>query len=617
MNDGAEPVRLGPFKTLLGANWIAPHSVLGATAQGSFAPGRWRAIPDLLGPLLPAGLPDIPFPPIPDGIATAVEVLARYLLAIVDHPPPALVRTAAGRAALHVAAIPLGSAALAAAAVGNAARLLDQAAVDREPDAQWSALARDRLAQFRREAEEWLPYTRRFLVRAAEARGIPWQTVRGVPQLFLFGEGRHGRRFNATSTWRTGVIGATIAANKRHGHAILRDGGLPVARQEPVQSIADVHTAAAAFGLPMVLKPIALRHGQGVRIIYHEREIEAAWTTASGFAQPVVAESYIPGDEHRVLVVTGEVVAVVMRLPAMVTGDGRSSIRQLIEQLNADPLRGSETEGFTRPRFVIDEQGASYLAAAGRSYDSVPADGEAVQIHPLPVRRVGSPGRVDVTHRLHPDNRDMALRAVAAFGLDLAGIDLRMPDIARSWREVGAGICEVNPQPNLQLHYGIGSDLDVAGILLDRCYPPAERGPMRHVLLVSDDDLSAHLAAAAAALRRRFGWRVGTVGREGVDLDGWTPGRAARSLPDAHGLVVSDPTLDAAVYAVPPGVLAGSGLGARRLDAAFFGTGPEPAMGLARAVAEGLGLPCLPLPAHPEATAAAVIDRLERAVAGS
>jgi len=221
-----------------------------------------------------------------------------------------------------------------------------------------------------------------------------------------------------------------------------------------------------------------------------------------------------------------------------------------------------------------------------------------------------------VTHLIHPDNRAMAAAAVAAFDLDIAGIDLRMPDISRSWREVGAGICEVNPQPNLAVHYGFPSPIDVAGIVVDRTYPPSDRGLFRHILLVGEQDLDAHAAAVAAAMRGRFGWRVATATPAGIDLDGWTPGEPAANLPEAYGLIVEDREMEAAVYAASPDAVAAGGIGTRRLDLALAVV--DRPMGVWRAVdaaVRAAGTRLRRLPDDPAESARRVVSLLERQIA--
>ena len=59
---------------------------------------------------------------------------------------------------------------------------------------------------------------------------------------------------------------------------------------------------------------------------------------------------------------------------------------------------------------------------------------------------------IDLTDQIHPDNRDMAVRAAKAIGLDVVGIDLITADITEGFRKVGGGICEVNAAPGFRMH---------------------------------------------------------------------------------------------------------------------------------------------------------------------
>ncbi|BBK39062.1 hypothetical protein STAQ_41400 [Allostella sp. ATCC 35155] len=601
---------------LHGANWMAPRSVFAVRVGGRYAPSDWPAVRDLMARILPPGLEPGQLDATPETLAGAVEALAGLMLAWCGHPAEPVVRTELGATAPDRAIVALGNPEMTSAACVFAVRVLARAVGMPPADTAWIEQATETLLRARADGDLWLKSSRKFIARAAEASGIPWRSLTPATHVLVLGEGRYSRRYDATATWRTSILACSVAGNKRSGNLTLRRAGLPAPLQVRVDSAADVAAALPRLGLPLVLKPLALREMQGMRIVYHADDIEAAFAHSASLEQPVVAETYIPGNEYRVLVLEGEVIAACLRLPVTVTGDGRSTILELVARENLDPRRGDITRGFGLAPIRIEALAERYLAECGRSPSDVPAAGEAVQVHPLPMMRFGGGGRADVTHLIHPENRAMAVAAVAAFDLDIAGIDLRMPDISRSWREVGAGICEVNPQPNLAVHYGFPSPVDVAGIVLDRTYPPSERGLFRHILLVGQGDLGPHVAAIAAAMRSRFGWRVATATPTGIDLDGWTPGERVANLPDAYGLVVEDREMEAAVYAAAPDAVAAAGIGTRRLDLAMAMV--DRPTGVWRAVdaavrAAGTGL--RRLPDDPAQSARRAIAILERQIA--
>ena len=93
-----------------------------------------------------------------------------------------------------------------------------------------------------------------------------------------------------------------------------------------------------------------------------------------------------------------------------------------------------------------------------------------------------------MTDVIHPDNREMAERAVRAIGLDVGGVDFLSKDITESYRTIGGGICEVNAAPGFRMHVAPseGKGRDVAAPVVDMLFPPghrrarADRGDHRH-----------------------------------------------------------------------------------------------------------------------------------------
>ncbi|BBK31567.1 D-alanine-D-alanine ligase-like ATP-grasp enzyme [Stella humosa] len=595
--------------SLSGANRLATRSVVVAKVAGSYDAGLWRATLELGRRVRAEAFPDDPGEAAPTILRDAVERLCDRLCVFMELPRPALVRTPMGDASRDTVLLPgpqihvigvlrLAIEMLATAAAGPSS----EDAVDR---------LRDRLLEHRRLALIVFRGSRGPLVKAAIRRNMPWRFLSFADHLLQFGEGRRARRLAASGSTETREVALSLASDKRTGSTVLRRAGLPVARQAEVASPGDVMRLAAEVGYPLVIKPYALRRQTGIRFVYRPEQIEAELKAAASHGVGVVAESFLPGPEHRVLVLDGRVIGAFERPAPQVVGDGRSTIAQLAAVLNGAG-RGERHQGFALHPVLIDEQSHAFLESRGWSVDSVPPPGAVVETHPLPFVGFGGGARLDSTERIHPDNHALAARALAALDLDLGGIDLRIPDISLSWREVGAGICEVNPRPDLGAHYLPGLDRDVAGIVLDRRGPPDGHGRMPHILVVGDGDLAERARAIAEALHRAFGWKVGLATGDGVWLghvvlpaDRWA-GLATATL------FVEDPTLDAAVLAIRRDLLFAEGAGTEHPDLVL--TEPEvpgsasPVMGFLRAA----GARILPLPATAAAAADLAVAGLRR-----
>ena len=121
-----------------------------------------------------------------------------------------------------------------------------------------------------------------------------------------------------------------------------------------------------------------------------------------------------------------------------VVGDGISSVRRLVDELNADPRRANRRTSEMK-KLEFDEEAIEHLAEQGINGDTVPAKGQIVRLRGAANMARGGIA-VPVMDRTHPDNRRLSELAAEALRVDLAGIDLIISDITRSWREVGAGI---------------------------------------------------------------------------------------------------------------------------------------------------------------------------------
>jgi len=450
----------------------------------------------------------------------------------------------------------------------EASRLALDLIHDLLPDALKPANAPPADWDFAAQRDEFIRYAQRrafgpstaSLVKAAEARGIPWIRLNRA-SLVQFGHGRYQQRIQATTTGRTGNIAVELAGDKEETNNILRDLGLPVPRQALVYSAREALRAAENIGYPVVVKPLAGNHGRGVSInLRSADEIEVAFEKAREHGRSVIVESFLEGYDHRLLVVNGKLVAAAKRMPGHVVGDGEHSIEELVDIVNADPRRGVGHEKVLT-RLEFDHQADRLLQKLGYDRKTVPAKGEVVYLRSTANLSTGGTA-IDVTDIIHPDNREMAERTIKAIGLDIGGVDFLSNDITESYREAGGGICEVNAGPGFRMHVAPseGTPRDVAGPVIDMLFPPGtpSRIPIAAVTGTNGKTTTSRMLAHILKLA---GKTVGLTSTDGVYIDGKLSVPGDMTGPVSANMILRDPSVDAAVMETARGGLLRGGLG--------------------------------------------------------
>ncbi len=314
------------------------------------------------------------------------------------------------------------------------------------------------------------------IVDAAKDRGIPWRRLQEGRSLIQLGHGVNQRRIWTAETDQTAAIAEYIAQDKDLTRSVLSQAGVPVPHGRIVSDVEDAWEAANDIGLPVVVKPRDANHGRGVFIDLNTKEqIEEAFPLASKEGNGVIVERFIPGTDHRLLVVGKDMIAASRGDPAIVVGDGEQTIVQLIEsQLNTDPRRGElETCPWDKidtvnwdPVILADLQSQNYQP------NSIPHDGERVM-----VARFAN-WAIDITDQVHPSIREHVSVATQVTGLDIAGVDVVCQDITRPLEEQGGCVVEINASPGLLMHLkpAVGKVRPVGQAIIDMMFPAKQQG---------------------------------------------------------------------------------------------------------------------------------------------
>lgn len=369
-----------------------------------------------------------------------------------------------------------------------------------------------------------------------------------------FGLGASSRVLVSTMSDRTSSHAAYLARHKHHCASLLAARGLPVPQHRLVASADEARAAAAAIGYPVVVKPVDLEQGTGVSAwLNTPAEVDAAYARARAASAGVMVQRHHDGEDVRLTVAEGRVIKAMKRRAAGVVGDGVHDIAALVALLDASPETAVRALDPGFKRLTIDAEAMEMLDGAGLTLGTVLAAG---QFQPLRRRGNASSGGAILplaVADVHPDNCALALAAARSLRLDIAGIDLIVPDIRRSWHEVGGVILEINAMPQ------IGS-LDSPYIyreLLALLLP--SRGQISTTLVVVPDGLAALTDDAMGGLAAKLDVE-GLSCRHG----NWHAGSRS-TLPFRNGFsaaraLLSDPAIRSAALLMPARELSRFGL---------------------------------------------------------
>ncbi len=451
-------------------------------------------------------------------------------------------------------------------AAGRLAVRLVNHLVQADPEFDWDV----ELESFIRRAQRTAfgPSTQAILDEAM-SRDIPWIRL-NQHSLVQLGQGVHAKRIRATMTSETSAIAVDIASDKDLTTRLLGAAGLPVPKQESVRTGDQAARVAARIGFPVVVKPLDGNHGRGVCLdLQDEAEVRVAFETAKGESRRgvVVVESFVTGKDYRCLIIDGRVAAIAERVPASVTGDGISTVEQLVDTANADPRRGVGHEKVLT-RIKVDAAAEALVAAQGHSMTAVPPEGQVVKLALTGNMSTGGIS-IDRTLEAHPENVEIAEEAARMIGLDIAGIDFICPDITEPVRESGGAICEVNAAPGFRMHTHptIGEPQFIAKPVVDMLFPPGT--PSRiPIVAVTGTNGKTTTARMISHIFKGMGHKVGMTSTDGVVIDERLLIRADASGPRSARMVLQNPRVDLAVFEVARGGILREGLGYERNDVA-------------------------------------------------
>lgn len=402
------------------------------------------------------------------------------------------------------------------------------------------------------------------IVKEAKSRDIPFIRLNERSYIQL-GYGAHQKRIQASMTSQTSAIAVEAADEKTSVKAHLKKSGIPVPNGRLVSTEEEAIAVFHEIGSPVVVKPDVGNHGIGSTVnITDSDQLKQAFRVAHAKHPYVIVEEYVGGFDFRLLVINGKLVAAAEREPAHVTGDGISSIKNLIQKANTDPRRGFGHEKVLT-RIEIDDMTERLLSQRGLSRDSIPGEGEKVYLKTTANLSQGGTA-TDVTDEVNPDIRLMAERAARIIGLDIVGVDALADDISLPLDQSGIKVVEVNAAPGFRMHLEPtnGTPRNVAKPVVDMLFPGG--CAQIPVLAVTGTNGKTTTCKLLAHTLKYSGKIVGLACTTGIAIDGKSILTGDYSGPDGAGIVVREPTVDHIVLEIARGGIIRRGLGVDEVD---------------------------------------------------
>jgi cyanophycin synthetase len=417
------------------------------------------------------------------------------------------------------------------------------------------------------------------IVKAAERRNIPYFRI-DEGSLVQLGHGSRLKLIEATIAETTSAIAVDMASDKFRTKKLLKGASLPVAEGMIIKEEEELAEAITSLGFPLVIKPNDGNQGKGVTVNITDNEgALAAFRKARQLSGKIVAERFYPGNDYRLLVVDYRFVAAAMRTPAMVTGNGISPIRELIDEVNSDPLRGTDHENILT-KIKIDESTLEMLRYQDLSLDSVPPKGKKIILKQTANLSTGGTSE-DVTDIVHPDIIMVAERAARVTGLNICGIDFVSNDVSKPLKNCNGVIIEVNAAPGFRMHTHpqAGKPRPVAEAVVDMLFPGNNNGrvPIIAVTGTNGKTTTTRLIAHIVALA---GFNVGYTTTEGIYLNHNLIEEGDCTGPDSAEKLLRDRNMNFAVLECARGGMLRSGLAFDRCDVGVVTNVAEDHIGL-------------------------------------
>ncbi len=388
--------------------------------------------------------------------------------------------------------------------------------------------------------------------------------------MIQLGTGKYQKRIRATLTSDTHFIAVENSMDKFLSTLSLKDSGLPVPDTLMANNFSEVLDFFNSANGSVVVKPMDSSKGEKVFIdIDSSEKLYKAFKICSASSSDVIVQKQIEGNTYRVLVINGCMIAATKLYPPKITGDGESTVSQLIEKLNNEEGREHGDKG-KLSKILIDDNLINTIEVSDYSLSSVLPKGTSLKILSSCNPALGAYSE-NVTALVHPENRFVAERSTAISGLNVAGVTLITKSIDIPLSESGGVVMEVKAAPDFRMHLkpSKGESINPAISLMDMLFPPEQstRVPLISITGSAGKSICAYLINFVL---EKEGYSTGLACSDGLFSQGRRIIKGNMTYSENVPALIGDPDIDVAILETSVEGILDNGLGYQFADIGVF-----------------------------------------------
>ncbi len=390
----------------------------------------------------------------------------------------------------------------------------------------------------------------------------------GSEDFYQIGYGKQGKIIENSIGYDTKCVSVDIACDKLITKELLKIHNIPIAKGKKVKNVINLLKEAEEIGYPVVLKPQYGNKGNGVILnIKNEKELLNSYKKLRDKFKDLIIEKYYKGNDYRVCMVNYKVVAVSLRIPPFVIGNGKDTIFDLINKLNEDSLRGNDHE---KPltKVKIDEEVINCISEQGISLMDILENGKKVYLRRNANLSTGGEA-IDCTDEICKENIDLCVRAAKALRLDICGIDICSESISKPLYNNGI-IMEVNAAPGLRMHINpsSGNSRNIAKEIVNMMYK--DKPSNIPVIAITGTNGKTTTTRLISHTLSKMGYCVGMTNSSGIFINNECVDSGDDTGFDSARSILLNPNVEVAVLETARGGIIRRGLAYEEADVAVI-----------------------------------------------